>query len=89
MSARAAPLRRQTLGLRGWTEHLVRERAAIAAAITSHDVARAGERMGRHMNSFGRKDFPRLVGLFADEMAAIRRAQGGGGTPARMTRGRR
>lgn len=89
MGARAAPFRRQTLGLRGWIERLFKEYAAIAAAITSHDVVRAGERMHRHMNHVGRKDYPRLVSLFADQMAAIRKARGGGGTPARMTRGRR
>jgi hypothetical protein len=67
----------------------VKEHAAIIAAITSHDVTRAGERMGRHMNNFGRKDVPRLVSLFADQIAAVSRARGGGGPPARMTRGRR
>lgn len=89
MSARAAPFRRPTRALRGWIERLVKEHAAITAAARSHDVACAGERMGRHMNDFGRKDFPRLASLFADQMAAITRARGGGGTPARMMRGRR
>ncbi len=72
VSARAAPFRRQALGLRGWIKRSAREHAGIAAAIASHDVARAGELMTRHMNIFGRKDFPSLVSLFADQMSADR-----------------
>ncbi len=68
VSARAAPFRRQALGLRGWIERSAREHGAIAAAIAAHDVTRAGELMTRHMNIFGRKDFPLLVSLLADQL---------------------
>ena len=40
----------------------------FAAAIAAHDVSRAGELMARHMNIFGRKDFPVLVSLLADQV---------------------
>ena len=70
VSARAAPFRRQALGLRGWIERSAKEHAAIAAAIASHDVARAGDLMTRHMNIFARKDFPSLVSLLADQMTS-------------------
>lgn len=72
VSARAAPFRRQALGLRGWIERSAKEHAAIAAAIASHDVARAGTLMTQHMNIFARKDFPSLVSLLADQMTSDR-----------------
>ena len=68
VSARAAPFRRQALGLRGWIKRSAKEHAAIATAIAAHDVARAGELMARHMNIFGRKDFPSLVSLLSEQI---------------------
>ena len=70
VSARAAPFRRQALGLRGWIKRSAREHAAITAVIASHDVARAGELMARHMNIFGRKDFPLLISRFAEQIGS-------------------